>query len=106
MTRAAAETPDFWSVVGRSELAILEAIAKGRLAAVVEALIGHLRGVKVRVPSTTKWDSVYKEAQFTLEPYRILKENDARAPCRIGAARSAEDDGRNVIAACDPAPTS
>ncbi len=89
LQQAAADKPDFWSVVGRSELSILEALAEGRLADDVEALIGHLRGVKVRVPSTTKWDSVYKEAQFTLEPYQAFKDDDAverRAAARLLAA--------------------
>jgi CHAT domain/Lecithin:cholesterol acyltransferase len=89
LQRAAADKPDFWSVVGRSELSLLEALAEGRLATEAEALLIHLRGVKVRVPSTTKWDSVYKEAQFTLEPYQSLMESAAaeyRAAAELLAA--------------------
>jgi CHAT domain-containing protein len=66
---AAAASADFWSVVGPSEMSILEALIEGRLARDVPALIAHLQKLKARVPSTQKWDSVWKEAQFTLGAY-------------------------------------
>jgi tetratricopeptide (TPR) repeat protein len=65
----AAAEPDFWSVVGLSELSVLTAVAQRQLAAVVGAVTAHLRDLKARVPAPLQWDSVWNEARFTLEPY-------------------------------------
>lgn len=67
--QVASDEPDFWSVVGLSELLILEALAQGRLAAAEPGVSASLRDLKARVPAAWMWDSVYNEAQFTLEPY-------------------------------------
>ena len=69
LQKAAAESPDFWSVVGQTELQILATLAAGKLAAEAPSLIDKLREHKARVPAIFLWDSVYNEAQFTLEPY-------------------------------------
>ena len=69
LQKAAAESPDFWSVVGQTQLQILATLAIGKLAAQAPALLDKLREHKTRVPSLVMWDSVYNEAQFTLEPY-------------------------------------
>lgn len=82
--KAATDNPDFWSVVGQSEMAILEALARGELASVAPASITALRDLKARVPAPLKWDSVYNEAQFTLEPY-------------IAMARGAEKDAARSL---------
>ena len=76
LQKAAAESPDFWSVVGQTELQILATIGAGKLATEAPALIDKLREHKARVPSLSMWDSVYNEAQFTLEPY--LEVSDAQ----------------------------
>ena len=70
--RAAADKPDFWSVVGQTELLVLAALASGQLAAALPGVVASLRELKARVPATTLWDSIYNEAQFTLEPYLLV----------------------------------
>ena len=74
--KAVTDKPDFWSIVGQTELLILAAAAKGQLASVEPALTGSLRELKARVPAAGMWDSVYNEAQFMLEPYvAMMKTN-------------------------------
>ena len=72
LDKAANEQPDFWSVVGQSELGLLEALAQGRLAGSGPALMDAFRELKARVPAVWSWDSVYTEARFTLEPYQVV----------------------------------
>ena len=60
---------DFWSVIGRTELMVYEALDAGRLAGVVEAAIAELRDVAKRVTSQRKWDSVVFQMRMTLEDY-------------------------------------
>jgi hypothetical protein len=73
LQHAAAAKPDFWSVVGLTELRVLSALARGDLAGIVDEIVGQLRELKARVPSLGKWDSVYNEALFTLLPYEAVK---------------------------------
>jgi tetratricopeptide (TPR) repeat protein len=61
--------PDFWSVAGVGELAMLEAMAGGRLAQVRDRVIAQLRDLAARVPAAWMWDSLLAQARFTLEPY-------------------------------------
>ena len=70
--RAATEKPDFWSVVGQTELTMLAAAARGQLADAEAELTASLRSLKQRVPAVWMWDSVYNEACFTLEPYLAM----------------------------------
>ncbi len=70
LARAASVRPDFWCVVGQTELRVLEALADGRLSAALPALLGAFRDLKVRVSAVSLWDSVYTDARFTLEPYQ------------------------------------
>lgn len=74
---AAAAKPDFWSVVGLTELRVLSALARGELAGIVGEVVDQLRELKDRVPSLGKWDSVYNEALFTLLPYGAIKASAA-----------------------------
>ncbi|MDM0084564.1 CHAT domain-containing protein [Variovorax sp. J31P179] len=69
LQKAAMEAPDFWSVVGLTELSLIESVAAGKLASNAKNLIEKFGEHKARVPSTSKWDSVYNEALFMLEPY-------------------------------------
>ncbi len=73
LQNAAAAKPDFWSVVGLTELHVLSALARGELAGIVGEVVDRLRELKARVPSLGKWDSVYNEALFTLLPYEAVK---------------------------------
>ncbi len=72
MLQAATDSPDFWSVVGQSELMLLAALANGQLASAEPGLTTALRALKERVPAPMMWDSVYNEALFTLEPYTLM----------------------------------
>ena len=78
LRKAATDNPDFWSVVGQTELRILSALAAGNLASAEPAVTDTLRELKARVPATGMWDSVYNEAQFTLEPYQALASGDEK----------------------------
>ena len=69
LRRAATDHPDFWSVVGQTELLILAALAKGQVAKAEPGVTASLLDLKARVPAAWMWDSVYNEAQFALEPY-------------------------------------
>jgi hypothetical protein len=71
-------------VVGQTELALLEALAQGRLAGSAPALMEAARELKARVPATSSWDSVYTEARFTLEPYQaVASSTEQRAAAEI-----------------------
>ena len=72
LDQAATDKPDFWSVVGQTELGLLEALAQGRLAGAAPGLLHAFRELKARVPAASSWDSVYTEARFTLEPYKVV----------------------------------
>ena len=61
--------PNFWSVVGLTELRIYEALARRQLAKALDGILAELNDLKARVSSTHMWDSVYAQARFTLEPY-------------------------------------
>ena len=82
LDKAATENPDFWSVVGQTELGLLEALAQGRLAGSTPGLLQAFRELKARVPATSSWDSVYTDARFALEPYQAV----ASAPEQRAAA--------------------
>ena len=53
-------------------MVILGALAATNLAGAVEGVVVSLRDLQLRVPSTWMWDSVYNEAQFTLQPYLTI----------------------------------
>lgn len=72
LNHAAADKPDFWSVVGQTELQILAALGRSQLAGAEPALSASLRELKKRVPAVGMWDSVRNEARFTLEPYLTI----------------------------------
>ncbi|HKW83263.1 MAG TPA: CHAT domain-containing protein, partial [Burkholderiaceae bacterium] len=104
LENAAAAKPDFWSVVGLSELRVLSALARGDLAGIVDEVIDQLRGLKARVASPGKWDSVHSEALFTLLPYEAVKGlavNETRA-ARALLATLAELAGANSAGAAVP----
>jgi tetratricopeptide (TPR) repeat protein len=69
LRRASGIEPDFWNVVGETELEMLVALAQGRLAEETEAILGTLAELKVRVPAPLSWDSVRNNARFVLGAY-------------------------------------
>jgi CHAT domain-containing protein/pimeloyl-ACP methyl ester carboxylesterase len=84
LAKAATDKPDFWSVAGQTELQMLAALAKGQLASAEAELIAALRLLKARVPSVQMWDSVYNEAQFTLEPYMAMLDTAKKSTVEKG----------------------
>ena len=72
------DDPDFWSVVGQTEVRVMQALAAGALADAAPGLLAALHELKGRVPAVWYWDSVHNNAQFTLEPYMAMKACPAR----------------------------
>jgi pimeloyl-ACP methyl ester carboxylesterase len=63
------QDPDFWAVVGLTELRIYEALAQRRLSKALNGILAELTDLKNRVSSKQMWDSVHAQARFTLQPY-------------------------------------
>jgi hypothetical protein len=61
--------PDFWSVVGLTELGIYEALAVRTLAKSLDGIIRDLADVKLRANAPRMWASVRDQAEFTLSRY-------------------------------------
>ena len=64
-----ADDPDFWSVVGETELDQYEALAKGKLAAELKQLARAYEDLHKRVTATRMWASVYDTACVVLPNY-------------------------------------
>jgi len=62
--------PDFWSVVGQTELNIYEAVGGARLAQDVDSLIGQFKEYYGIVSAPRQWGSLYDNATFVLSKYR------------------------------------
>ena len=62
--------PDFWSVVGQTELDMYMSIAAGWLARDVERLIEDFGKHHARVNNERMWGSVFDNAVFVLSRYR------------------------------------
>jgi tetratricopeptide (TPR) repeat protein len=75
--------PDFWSIVGLTELRLYEALAGGKLAAERNAIEGEYRDLQARVDAVGVWGSVYDQARFVLPKYAA----------RAGAAEQKAADG-------------
>ena len=63
------DDPDFWSVVGLTELRLYEAIAKRALAVELDAIVREYRDLHERVSATTYWSSVLDQVRFVLPKY-------------------------------------
>ena len=61
--------PDFWSVVGRTELQLLQAAASGGVAAAQSHLAAEFADLQRRVSAPTEWRSVYDTERFVLDRY-------------------------------------
>lgn len=64
--------PDFWTVVGHTELDVFVSIAASGLARDVDRLIEDFRKHHVRVDNPRMWGSVFDNATFVLSRYRKL----------------------------------
>jgi tetratricopeptide (TPR) repeat protein len=69
LQRKNADDPDFWSVVGVTELRIYEALARCQLAHLLDGILADLDDLMPRATSTRFWNSVADQARFTLVPY-------------------------------------
>jgi hypothetical protein len=72
------DDPDFWSVVGETELRLYEALAGGTLATERDRIERELADLAGRVASTRLWDSVYDNARFLLPKYAARVSDDER----------------------------
>ncbi len=68
-----AHSPDFWSVVGVTELRIYEALAKRELAPALDGILADLDDLRPRVASSSMWSSVADQAHITLTAYMEAK---------------------------------
>jgi hypothetical protein len=65
----ASDDPDFWSVVGLTELRLYVAAASGTLAAEHAAIEEEFADLHRRVGAQRYWRSVQEQAQFVLGPH-------------------------------------
>ena len=63
------DAPDFWSVVGLTELRLYEALARSELAAELAAIEAEYAELHTRVSSVGMWGSVYDQLRFVLPKY-------------------------------------
>jgi hypothetical protein len=61
--------PDFWSIVGQTELRLYEALSAGEVAQALPRLEEAWRDLHARVPSDLTWRSVYDTAHLVLSKY-------------------------------------
>jgi len=61
--------PDFWSYAGLIDLAMYQAVAKGKLAAVSDQLLANYDELHGRVSNPKMWGSVADQAQWLLSAY-------------------------------------
>lgn len=72
--------PDFWSVVGQTELELYIALADGKLASTQKSLERGYQDLYRRVSAPWIWSSVYDTTHFVLQRYAVrasVKENNA-----------------------------
>jgi tetratricopeptide (TPR) repeat protein/triacylglycerol esterase/lipase EstA (alpha/beta hydrolase family) len=64
------DDPDFWSVVGRTELVLYEALASRTLASRVAEIASEYDDLWARVSALGAWDSMNVQLRFVLSRYR------------------------------------
>src|SRR4029077_8999354 len=74
-----ATDPDFWSVVGETELDQCEALAARKLASVRKQLSTAYEDLHKRVTATRMWASVYDTAYLVLPNYASRATGKERA---------------------------
>ena len=91
--------PDFWSVIGQTELDMYVSIAAGTLAHDANSLIEDFRDHHGRVGNERLWSSVFDNATFVLSKYRTRasqSEVDA-ANLVLAATRALAGPGRPAV---------
>ena len=76
----ARDDPDFWSVVGLTELRTYVAIADRKLARELDLILDELADLHARVSAPSEWGSVLDQLRFVLPKYA------ARASAAEGTA--------------------
>jgi hypothetical protein len=69
LEKKVSSNPDFWSVVGQTELRIYQAIAQRGLAKALGGILHDLVDLKTRARGPRMWASVRDQAEFTLTSY-------------------------------------
>jgi len=81
---AVRDKPDFWSVVGQTELLVYEALERGDLAAQASTIIAAYDDLQLRIQTEWMWASVYDQAQFVLPKYaKRASPNEREAAKRV-----------------------
>ncbi len=75
------DDPDFWSVVGVTDLRLYEALAKRQLASELENIMAEYVGLFERVSAAWMWASVYDQARWVVPRYmtRVGDDEDKAA---------------------------
>lgn len=60
------DAPDFWSIVGQTELHLYQAIANGNLASAHDALLREYDSLHARMKGLGEWDTVLDQLDFVL----------------------------------------
>ena len=71
----ARDDPDFWSVVGLTELRIYLAIADRKLAGELDVILGELDDLYARVSAPSEWSSVLRSAALRAAQIRGARES-------------------------------
>ncbi len=79
--------PDFWSVVGNTDLDLYEAVAAGRLATKAESLEQRYEDLYTRMRGGSEWGSVYDTADFVLSRYKMRASQAERKAAETLLAR-------------------
>jgi hypothetical protein len=73
LARRNAASPDFWSMVGQTEIELYVALAQRRLAETADVLLQQFSELHDRVDSLRMWASVAEQAAFVLGPWATKK---------------------------------
>ncbi len=65
------DDPDFWSVVGVTELRLYEALAQRALAPVLESIMAEYATLYERVSASSMWSSVYDQVRWVIPKYKL-----------------------------------
>jgi hypothetical protein len=67
---AVTDHPEFWNVVGQTELRVYEALARSDLGAALPRAIDDYNDLQRRIGQGWMWASVYDQAEFVLTAYK------------------------------------
>ncbi|MEY2891443.1 MAG: hypothetical protein RJA98_1351, partial [Pseudomonadota bacterium] len=79
--------PDFWSVVGDSELRVMVALCQQRVAEIWPTIRVALDDLHTRQPAAQQWASVRDQAELLLVPYLAIEGLPESEVLAVGALR-------------------